>query len=119
MGSGGHNSKLPREPRTNLAMRHDPGEKRRASKATHHQNGLAQHLVHTEVEVRREEAVDLELGLQRLPALPEAREVEIGKLDVLFYLERAVTDKEHMRSVRLDVLHRLSGKAPGLAFQER
>ena len=64
-------------------------------------------------------AVDLELGLQRLPALPEAREVEIGKLDVLFYLERAVTDKEHMRSVRLDVLHRLSGKAPGLAFQER
>ena len=100
-------------------MRHAPGQQRRGGEAPHDQDGLAQHLVHAEVEVRAEEAVYLEFRLQRLAALPEAREVEIGKQHVLLDLERAVTDEEHMRCVRLDVLHRLSGKAPGLTFEER
>ena len=34
-------------------------------------------------------------------------------------LEGAITDEEHMRGVRLDVLHRLPGKAPSLTFEER
>ena len=119
MGPGGHCREPGGEFGADVAMRHDPSEKRTGGKAAHHQDGLAQHLLEAEVEVRREHTVDLKLCGKRCAALLHSGKVKIGQRYVLLDLEGPAARQEHMRRVRLNMLHRLAGEAPGFALEER
>ena len=86
-------------------------------KPPHHQNRLAQHVRHKQIDVGGEDAIDGKLVVENRQPLLAAGEIKIGKLDRLLDLEGAVADKKHMGRMGFDLFHGLAGKPPGLTLQ--